>query len=60
MIAISKRTNLVRYQLGFVYLAATVLIILASVACTGADSNSGEEPTPTVNGPALVMFYTDN
>jgi hypothetical protein len=34
-----------------------VMLILSTVACAG---NETEEAAPEIEGPALVMFYTDN
>ena len=42
----------------FLLLAAVLLLSLGAVACGGP---AGEEAGPSrVEGPALVMFYTDN
>lgn len=39
---------------------ATLLLLTLGITACGAGDNEGEETTLTVEGPALVMFYSDN
>jgi len=45
-----------KYWFGIV---ALLLLALGIAACSAGDEEV-EESTPTITGPALVMFYSDN
>lgn len=40
------------------FLALALLFVVSIMACQGNDSNTAAKPS--LKGPALVMFYSDN
>lgn len=52
----AKKEKRMKYWFGIV---ALLLLTLGITACSASDEEV-EESTPTIEGPALVMFYSDN